>query len=100
MVLHNEFNNLNIPMRKVYKIYDSTMYASIFVIEVNSINDAILVYQNQADLFFPVSNSRQIFVQYQNLVLHIYYILDNESELLNTILGSTSYEMYHEYDIG
>jgi hypothetical protein len=97
---HNEFNNLNIPMRKVYKIYDSTMYASIFVIEVNSINDAILVYQNQADLFFPVSNSRQIFVQYQNLVLHIYYILDNESELLNTILGSTSYEMYHEYDIG
>ncbi len=95
----NGLTYLNIHIRQAYEIRDGNVKSTIIVIEVNSIDDAILVYENQADLFFPASAYSYMFVQYQNLVLKITYPHYTQSEVLNAIMGDVAYEMYDEVDV-
>lgn len=98
-LLENGFSDYNIPYRKAYRINDENIGTSVLVIEVNSIEDAILLYENQANRFFPASAYSQMVVRYQNLVFKIAYPHYTQSEVLSAIMGDVEFEFYDENDV-
>ena len=98
-LLENGFSDYNIPYRKAYRIIDENIGTSVLVIEVNSIEDAILLYENQANRFFPASAFSQMVVRYQNMVFKMAYPHYTQSKVLSAIMGDATYDMYDETDI-
>lgn len=95
---HNAYNNLNIPMRNIYKINLNLFLGSLTIIEANSIEEAKLIHKNQIYFHFP-QNMSKMFVQYQNLVITIRYYLPEKEQVLETLFGDVEYEIYGEEDI-